>query len=450
MTEIKVPNVGESITEVTIASWLKNDGDYVEMDEALAELESDKATFELNAETAGTLSIQVNEGEDVNVGDVVCSIDESAEAPAESDSKEETTQVEEKQEEAQPAATQEKEVSQEETTYATGVASPAASKLMEEHGLSSSQITGSGKDGRITKQDVQDAIDQQKKEEATGQSKENGEPAKEEKEATPSAQPQPQPQATEPTPSQEPQTPFSRDERREKMSRLRRTVSKRLVEVKNNTAMLTTFNDVDMSAIQNIRQKYKDKFKDNYNVNLGFMSFFIKACCVALKQWPSVNAKIEGEEIVFHDYCDVSIAVSTPRGLVVPVIRNAESLSMAELEAKVVDLAKRARDNKLGLEEMQGGTFSITNGGVFGSMLSTPIINGDQSAILGMHRVDERPVAIDGKVEIRPMMYVALSYDHRLVDGKESVSFLRTVKELLENPADIYTEGNAVKKLLGM
>ncbi len=444
MTEIQVPNVGESITEVTIASWLKKDGDYVEMDEAIAELESDKATFELNAETAGTLSIKVQEGEDVNVGDVVCSIDESAEAPAAS--QEESKEQEEAASEA--STTQQKEAPQEEKTYATGVASPAASKLMEEHGLSSSQITGSGKDGRITKQDVQDAIDQQKQAEPATQGKENGEPAQEEKQATPS--PQPEPQATEPTPSKEPQTPFSRNERREKMSRLRRTVSKRLVEVKNNTAMLTTFNDVDMSAIQNIRKEYKDKFKDQYNVNLGFMSFFIKACCVALKQWPSVNAKIEGEEIVFHDYCDVSIAVSTPRGLVVPVIRNAESLSMAEIEAKVVDLAKRARDNKLGLEEMQGGTFSITNGGVFGSMLSTPIINGDQSAILGMHRVDERPVAINGKVEVRPMMYVALSYDHRLVDGKESVSFLKMVKELLENPADIYTEGNAVKKLLGM
>jgi len=443
MTDIQVPNVGESISEVTIARWIKNDGDYVEMDEAIAELESDKATFELNAETAGTLSIKVQGGEDVNVGDVVCSIDESAEVPA---SQEESTEQEEAA--SEPALTQQKEAPQEEKTYATGVASPAASKLMEEHGLSSSQISGSGKDGRITKQDVQDAIDQQKQAEPAKQSKENGEPAREEKQATPS--PQPESQATEPTPSQEPQTPFNRNERREKMSRLRRTVSKRLVEVKNNTAMLTTFNDVDMSAIQTIRQKYKDKFKDQYNVNLGFMSFFIKACCVALKQWPSVNAKIEGEEIVFHDYCDVSIAVSTPRGLVVPVIRNAESLSMAEIEAKVVDLAKRARDNKLGLEEMQGGTFSITNGGVFGSMLSTPIINGDQSAILGMHRVDERPVAIDGKVEVRPMMYVALSYDHRLVDGKESVSFLRTVKELLENPANIYTEGDAVKKLLGM
>jgi len=316
MTDIQVPNVGESISEVTIARWIKNDGDYVEMDEAIAELESDKATFELNAETAGTLSIKVQGGEDVNVGDVVCSIDESAEVPA---SQEESTEQEEAV--SEPGLTQQKEAPQEEKTYATGVASPAASKLMEEHGLSSSKISGSGKDGRITKQDVQDAIDQQKQAEPAKQSKENGEPAREEKQATPS--PQPESQATEPTPSQEPQTPFNRNERREKMSRLRRTVSKRLVEVKNNTAMLTTFNDVDMSAIQTIRQKYKDKFKDQYNVNLGFMSFFIKACCVALKQWPSVNAKIEGEDIVFHDYCDVSIAVSTPRGLVVPVIRNA-------------------------------------------------------------------------------------------------------------------------------
>lgn len=412
--EIKVPTVGESITEVTLSQWLKQDGDHVEMDENLAELESDKATFELPSEKAGILRIVAQEGDTLEIGAVVCTIEEGdGEA---SSSKDEDTEEKEKEEEDDKADPKEESAADEkEESYAAGTPSPAAAKILKEKGINPSAVKGTGKDGRITKDD---ALKAEKKSSEEAPKEESSAPKKPEKPAADQNKP----------------APGSREERREKMSSLRKTVAKRLVSVKNETAMLTTFNEVDMKPIMDIRAKYKDKFKDKFGIGLGFMSFFTKAVTAALQEWPAVNARIEGNEIIYSDFADVSIAVSAPKGLVVPVIRNAESLSLDEIEKQIRELAGKARDNKLKIEEMTGGTFTITNGGVFGSMMSTPIINAPQSAILGMHNILERPVAINGEVVVRPMMYIALSYDHRIVDGRESVSFLVRVKELLEDP----------------
>ncbi|GAA3959470.1 2-oxoglutarate dehydrogenase complex dihydrolipoyllysine-residue succinyltransferase [Pedobacter ginsengiterrae] len=398
--EIKVPPVGESITEVVLSQWLKNDGDVVEMDEVIAELESDKATFELTAEQAGTLRTIAAEGDTLAIGAVVCKIEDGGAAPAKADApKTEEKAVVTEDKTAAPVAEKSGE------SYATGTPSPAAGKILAEKGIDAAAVKGTGIDGRITKDDAVNA-EAGKKAEA--------------------------PKANAPVVAA---PAGARSERREKMSPLRKTVAKRLVAVKNETAMLTTFNEVNMKPIMDLRGKYKDSFKEKHGVGLGFMSFFTKAVTEALKDFPAVNARIDGEEIVYNNFADVSIAVSAPKGLVVPVIRNAESMSLAEIEKSVLALALKARDGKLTIEEMTGGTFTITNGGVFGSMMSTPIINAPQSAILGMHNIIERPVAEKGEVVIRPMMYVALSYDHRIIDGRESVGFLVRVKQLLEDPA---------------
>jgi len=392
--EMKVPAVGESITEVTISTWLKKDGDQVKLDEVIAEVESDKATFELPAEATGILRIVAKEKTTLPIGGLICRIEitEGGATPEKKDSGTPATKTETTQN----------------VNYASGHPSPAAAKILDEKGISSKEVQGSGKDGRITKEDAVNASAPAKKEAAPAQTA----------------------SATAAVPA----IAGGRNIRREKMTSLRKTIAKRLVAVKNETAMLTTFNEVDMKPVMDLRSKYKDQFKEKYGVGLGFMSFFTKAVCAALKEFPAVNASIEGDEIVYHDYCDVSIAVSTPRGLVVPVIRNAELLTMAQIESEVIRLATRGRDGKLSIDEMTGGTFSITNGGVFGSMMSTPIINPPQAAILGMHNIVERPMAIGGQVVIRPMMYLALSYDHRIIDGRESVSFLVRVKQMLEDP----------------
>lgn len=387
--EMKVPAVGESITEVTISTWLKKDGDFVSLDEIIAEVESDKATFELPAEATGILRIVAKEKETLPIGGLICKIEITDAAPTQQEKKAEST--------GDQKGSGDK-------SYASGHPSPSAAKILEEKGVSADQVKGTGVGGRITKDDANKA----------------------------EAKPATKPEAPKGPPSIK--TGGAREQRREKMTSLRKTIAKRLVSVKNETAMLTTFNEVDMKPVMDLRSRYKDKFKEKYGVGLGFMSFFTKAVCVALKEWPAVNAQIDGDEVIYHDYCDISIAVSTPRGLVVPVIRNAESLSFDQIEAEIIRLATRGRDGKLSIDEMTGGTFSITNGGVFGSMLSTPIINPPQSAILGMHNIVERPVAKDGQVVIRPVMYLALSYDHRIVDGRESVSFLFRLKELLEDP----------------
>ena len=404
MIEIKVPTVGESINEVTLVKWNKPDGSWVERDEVLCELESEKATFELNAEQAGILKHVAKDGDTLLIGDMACTIDDKAERPADAPKADvaPTTTAPPKIETKAPStpSTSDKDIK----------ATPVAAQMIADKKVDTSTIHGSGPLGRITKNDVLSAL---------------------EKPGTlPGA------------------TLFARDDKREKMSNLRRTVSRRLVEAKNTTAMLTTFNEVDMTAIMETRTKYKDAFKEKHVVGLGFMSFFTKACTIALQEWKSVNAYIDGDEIIYHNYCDISIAVSAPKGLVVPVIRSAESLSMAEIEAEVVKLATKARDNKLSIEEMSGGTFTITNGGVFGSLMSTPIINIPQSAILGMHKIQDRPMAINGQVVIRPMMYLALSYDHRIIDGRESVGFLVRVKELLENPMLLLAGTDPAKLLL--
>lgn len=396
--EMIVPTVGESITEVTISGWLKEDGDYVELDEVIAEVDSDKATFELPAEANGILRIEAQEGDTLEIGALICKIEVmEGGAPAAQDSGGKP----------QEEATSNTKTSSNET-YASGHASPAAAKILAEKGIDAKDVKGTGVDGRITKEDAEKAQKSAPKPSAS----------KKESEGTVST----------------PVNPGERNERKEKMSSLRKTVSRRLVSVKNETAMLTTFNEVNMKPIMDLRKKYKERFKDKYEVNLGFMSFFTKAVTMALAEWPAVNARIEGDEIVYSDFADVSIAVSAPKGLMVPVIRNAESMSFEQIEKEVVRLATKARDGKLSIDEMTGGTFTITNGGIFGSMLSTPIINAPQSAILGMHNIVERPMAVNGEVQILPIMYVALSYDHRIVDGRESVSFLVRVKELLEDP----------------
>ncbi|MGO4290115.1 2-oxoglutarate dehydrogenase complex dihydrolipoyllysine-residue succinyltransferase [Chitinophaga sp. RAB17] len=402
--EMKVPTVGESISEVTLVKWIRNNGDYVERDEVICELESEKATFELNAEEAGALITVAKEGDTLKIGDVACKIDTSVARPAGKAAPA-----------VAPAAQASKATPQPQQAPVTSIpndlkASPVAAAVIADKHVDASSIKGSGAHGKIMKDDVLAAL--QNPGVAIGQEM------------------------------------FTRQERREKMSNLRKTVSRRLVEAKNTTAMLTTFNEVDMTEIMALRAKYKEVFKKQHEVNLGFMSFFTKACCFALQEFPSVNAYIDGEELVYHDYCDISIAVSAPKGLVVPVIRNAESLDMAGIEKAVVELATKARDNKLTMPEMTGGTFTITNGGVFGSLMSTPIINIPQSAILGMHKIQDRPMAVNGQVVIRPMMYLALSYDHRIIDGRESVSFLVRVKEMLENPEQLLFGKDPLKALL--
>ena len=407
--EMKIPAVGESITEVTVAKWLKEDGAQVSRDEVIAELESDKATFELPAEAAGTLRHAVKEGETISIGAVIARIEggggAATAAPATAPAASAVAPV---------AALASAPAGGGAATYATGVPSPAAGKILDEKGIAATDVAGTGRDGRITKEDAQNA---------------QAKPAAPASVAAPAAA-----AAAAAAPAAAPAASGSREVRRERMSNLRKTVARRLVTVKNETAMLTTFNEVNMQPIMDLRNKFKDQFKAKNGVGLGFMSFFTKAVCIALKEWPSVNAQIDGTDIVFNDFCDVSIAVSAPKGLVVPVIRNAEQLSFEGIEKEVVRLATLARDNKLTIEQMTGGTFTITNGGVFGSMLSTPIINAPQSAILGMHNIIQRPIAENGQVVIRPMMYLALSYDHRIIDGRESVSFLVRVKELLEDP----------------
>ncbi len=417
MLEMKVPSPGESISEVEIAEWLVEDGDYVEKDQTIAEVDSDKATLELPAEEAGIITLKAEVGDTVEVGQVVCLIDTSAPKPEGFESKADATpeapQEEAKKEEPapnpMPAATQKSD------SYAAGHPSVAAKKMMDENNVSANQVNGTGKDGRITKQDVIAAMSAGiSTNAATGWG-------------------------------------GTRDTERKKMSMLRRKVAERLVSVKNETAMLTTFNEVDMKPIMDLRKMYKDKFKEFHGVGLGFMSFFTKAVTEALNIYPAVNAQIDGKEMIMHNYADIGIAVSSPKGLMVPVVRNAEQMSLAEIEAEIKRLAIRARDGKISPDEMTGGTFTITNGGVFGSMLSTPIINPPQSAILGMHNIVERPVAINGKVEIRPIMYVALSYDHRIIDGKESVSFLKAVKEMLEKPEKlIFGSKDPYEVLLGL
>jgi 2-oxoglutarate dehydrogenase E2 component (dihydrolipoamide succinyltransferase) len=404
MIDIKVPTIGESISEVTLLKWTKKEGEWVERDEVIAELESEKATFEVNAEKAGILKPLAKEGDTLTIGDVLAQIDETAAKPEGAPAKE-----------AAPVANSPKPVVNEAPVTAVPndiKATPVASAIIADKKVDAASIKASGTGGKILKQDVLEALNNPGKKAFAGNEL------------------------------------FTRVVRQEKMSSLRRTISRRLVEAKNTTAMLTTFNEVDMTRIMDVRKQYKDKFKEQHGVNLGFMSFFAKACAIALGEWPSVNAYIDGDNIVYHDYADISIAVSTPRGLTVPVMRNVESLGMAEIEKKVVELAGKARDSKLTAEDLQGGTFTITNGGVFGSLMSTPIINIPQSAILGMHKIQERPMAVNGQVVIRPMMYLALSYDHRIIDGRESVSFLVRVKELLENPELLLMGKDPVKTLL--
>ena len=387
--EMFVPSVGESINEVTISSWLKSNGDYVELDEIIAEIDSDKATFELTAEASGNLIIEAEEGTTLEIGKLICKIE----------IKEISKEKKESQDQKEVLTENKSEVITKERSEST----PVAKKIMDEKGIDPKEISGTGAGGKITKEDV---INSEQKVEASSTAD-----------------------------SSEVQTFGNRNQRREKMTQLRKTISKRLVSVKNETAMLTTFNEVNMEPIMNLRKKYKESFKEKYEVNLGFMSFFTKACCVALSDWPAVNALLDENEIVYNDYCDISIAVSTPKGLVVPVIRNAESLSFDQIEKEIIRLATKARDGKLSIEEMQGGTFTITNGGIFGSMMSTPIINSPQSAILGMHNIVKRPMVVNDEIKIKPMMYLALSYDHRIIDGRESVSFLVRLKELLEDPS---------------
>jgi len=423
--EMKVPSPGESISEVEIAAWLVNDGDYVEKDQPIAEVDSDKATLELPAEMAGVITLKVEEGDVVPVGDVCCLIDTDAKRPAGMDKPADVPASSVPAEvpgPVTPAVTPSVKSPEQpvvapvsQKNYAEGSPSPAAKKMMADKGISSGSILGSGRDGRVLKQDVISAL-------AAG--------------FDPSSA------------SAQGGWTGSREVRSERMSMLRRKVAERLVGVKNETAMLTTFNEVDMKPIMDLRAKYKIKFKEEKGVGLGFMGFFTKAVTTALAAYPGVNAMIDGKEVLYHDYVDVCIAVSSPKGLMVPVVRNAEVMSIAEIEGEIKRLAIRARDGVLTVDEMQGGTFTITNGGVFGSMLSTPIINPPQSAILGMHNIVERPVAIDGQVVIRPIMYVALSYDHRIVDGKESVSFLYLVKQLLENPERMLFGGKQPEEIL--
>lgn len=417
MLEMKVPSPGESISEVEIATWLVSDGDYVEKDQAIAEVDSDKATLELPAEQSGIITLKAEEGEVVKVGQVVCLIDTSAARPEGTAAP--VAVVAEKVAEAAPVSTPAPTTAPNPgpvaDSYAKGTPSPAAAKVIAENNVNAAKIAGTGKDGRITKQDVVAAM-------AAGISAADAQG-----------------------------WGGTREQTREKMSMLRRKVAERLVSVKNETAMLTTFNEVDMKPIMDLRAKYKDQFAKFHEVNLGFMSFFTKAVTEALNLFPAVNGQIDGNEMIFHKYADIGIAVSSPKGLMVPVVRNAEQMSLAEIEREIKRLAIKARDGKITPDDMTGGTFTITNGGVFGSMMSTPIINPPQSAILGMHNIVERPIAVNGQVEIRPMMYLALSYDHRIIDGRESVGFLVKVKEMIENPERIIFGGkDPAAVLLGL
>ncbi|MDX1349703.1 MAG: 2-oxoglutarate dehydrogenase complex dihydrolipoyllysine-residue succinyltransferase [Putridiphycobacter sp.] len=421
--EMKVPSPGESISEVEIAQWLVEDGDYVEKDQAIAEVDSDKATLELPAEESGIITLKAEEGDAVAVGAVVCLIDMDAPKPEGFDSKPKESEAP-----TTPPAAAKADVKEEVSptpnpnptptksdSYATGHPSVAAKKMMDENNISANQISGTGRDGRITKQDVVSAM-------AAGFSTNDAQG-----------------------------WGGTRETNNEKMSMMRRKIAERLVAVKNETAMLTTFNEVDMKPIMDIRTKYKKFFAEHHDVNLGFMSFFTKAVTEALNLFPAVNAQIEGKEMIMHNYADIGIAVSSPKGLMVPVVRNAEQMSLAEIEKEIKRLAIKARDGKITPDEMTGGTFTITNGGVFGSMLSTPIINPPQSAILGMHNIVERPVVVNGEIVIRPIMYLALSYDHRIIDGKESVSFLVKVKEMLENPEKmLFGSKDPIEVLLGL
>ena len=403
IVEMKVPTIGESISEVTLSQWLKKDGEYVKLDEPICEFESDKATLEFPAEASGKLIHVAAEDDDLEIGALVAKIDTSVEAPAGGDAPAAPAPAAAAAAPAAAAAT---------TNYATGHPSPAAAKILSEKGIDPTSVKGTGKDGRITKADAESV------------------------------------QASAPAPASAPAAPatptyspppvaFSRNERREKMSRMRRTIASRLVDAKNNSAMLTTFNEADMSAIFALRKKYQEKFVEKYGIKLGFMSIFSKACAQALMEMPAVNARLDGDHLIYHDYVDISIAISTDTGLVVPPVHNVESMSFSDIELRIKELAGKARSGKLTLEEMSGGTFSITNGGIFGSMMSTPILNKPQSAILGMHNIINRPIAVDGEVVIKPMMYLALSYDHRVIDGKSSVTFLVKVKELLEDPVQL-------------
>ena len=405
LIEIKVPSPGESISEVIIANWLVKNGDYVENGQVIAEIDSDKATLELAAEASGAIQIVAQAGDTVAVGAIACTIDTTAAKPA-------GAPAAPAKKEAAPAAPKAEEKAAPAASYATGTPSPAAAKMMAEQNISASQVAGSGPGGRITKGDVLSAMAAGF--DTTAVSRHTG----------------------------------ARTERREKMTNLRKKISERLVSVKNNTAMLTTFNEVNMKPIMDLRAKYKDVFKEKHGVGLGFMSFFTKACSEALFAFPAVNARIENGEIVYHDYSDIGIAVSSPKGLMVPIVRNVEMMGLADIERNIGGLAKKVRDGKITVDEMQGGTFTITNGGVFGSMLSTPIINPPQSAILGMHNIVERPVAENGQVVIRPIMYLALSYDHRIIDGRESVSFLVKVKDMLENPERMLFSGKSAEEVL--
>lgn len=401
--EMKVPSPGESITEVEIAEWLVQDGDYVEKDQAIAEVDSDKATLELPAEASGTITLKAEEGDAVEVGQVVCLIDTSATAPS-GDAPKEEKKTEAPKAEAKPVEAP--KATEPAKTYASGSASPAAKKILAEKGMDANAVKGTGKDGRVTKDD-----------------------------------------AVKAQPSMGTPSGGSRGSERKKLSMLRRKVAERLVSAKNETAMLTTFNEVNMAPIFELRKEYKETFKAKHGVSLGFMSFFTLAIVRALKLYPAVNSMIDGKEMISYDFCDISIAVSGPKGLMVPVIRNAENLSFRGVESEVKRLAIRARDGQITVDEMTGGTFTISNGGVFGSMLSTPIINPPQSGILGMHNIVERPMAVNGEVVILPIMYVALSYDHRIIDGKESVGFLVAVKEALENPTELLMDNNIKRAL---
>lgn len=401
--EMKVPSPGESITEVEIATWLVQDGDYVEKDQPIAEVDSDKATLELPAEESGTITLKAEEGDTVEVGQVVCLIDTSAQKPEGSSA---TKPEDKKEAKAETPKTEDKPEPKKET-YASGTPSPAAKKILDEKGVDAKAVSGTGKDGRITKEDAQNA-----------QVAAMGSP-----------------------------TGGNRGSERTKLSMLRRKVAERLVAAKNETAMLTTFNEANMTPINKLRGEFKEEFKAKHSVSLGFMSFFTKAVVRALQLYPDVNSMIDGDYKITYDFCDISVAVSGPKGLMVPVMRNAESLTFRGIENEIKRLALRARDGQITVDEMTGGTFTISNGGVFGSMLSTPIINPPQSGILGMHNIIERPIAVDGKVEIHPMMYIALSYDHRIIDGRESVGFLVAVKEGLEDPVNLLMDGNPKKAL---
>lgn len=408
--ELKIPNLGESISGVTFSKWLQPDGSMVALDAPLCEIETEKANQELSADSAGKLTWVAQEGEDLAVGAIFARIDTDAVAKDSS----------EKPAPAKAASSEEPtaKLADSNTTYATGTPSPAAAKILAEADLSPESVAGTGKDGRITKEDAVKAT--------------QNKPASPAAPTTPKESPAPKPEKTPaPTPA------FSREIRREKMSRMRRTIAKRLVSAKNNTAMLTTFNEVDMTGVMELREKYQDAFVKKYGIKLGFMSIFAKACAKVLMEMPDVNASLDGDDVLYHDFADISIAISTPTGLVVPPIRNVESMGFADFELKVKELSGKARDGKLSLDEMTGGTFTITNGGIFGSLMSTPIINEPQSAILGMHAIKDRPMVIDGEIKVRPMMYLALSYDHRVIDGSTSVTFLVKVKNLIEDPVSL-------------